>query len=95
MSTDSPKLPVELENKILALQEQVIARAPGMPTLLQEIWIALKKQPENVTLLTEENIQIIVSGLEVQTNNKLVEVLTKNRGAAAGKKLKALGVDDL
>lgn len=93
--SETPKIPVELENKILALQEQVVQRLPTMPTLLQDIWTALKKQPENVTLLPEEQIQIIVSGLEVQTNNKLTEVLTKGKGAAAKSKLKNLTADEL
>lgn len=91
--TDAPKIPFELENKILSLQESIQNRLPGMSTMLQEIWNALKKHPENVTLLSEAEIQIIVSGLEIQTNNKLTEVLTKK--SPGTKKLKTLTADDL
>jgi len=91
----TPTLPIDLENKILQLQEAVQNRLPGMSGMLQEIWNALKKQPENVTLLSEDNIQIIVSGLEVQTNNKLVEVLSKPKKNGASAKLKNLNADDI
>ena len=94
--TTAPKLPIDLENKILSLQESVLQRLPQMPTLLQEIWNALKKQPENVTILEEEQVQIICSGLEIQTNTKLIESMTKTtKSKAAITKLKNLTVDDL
>jgi len=73
-----PTLPVELENKILGLQEAVQKRLPGMSNMLQEIWTALKKQPENVTLLSDEQVNEIVSGLEVLTGNKLAEIAVKS-----------------
>ena len=84
-------IPIDLENKILDLQEAVIKRLPQMPMLLQDIWTALKQQPENVTLLEEDQIQKIVAGLEIQTNTKLTEVMAKK--AKTGKV--KVNLDDL
>lgn len=88
-----PAISNDLENKILQLQAAVQSRIPDMNSQLQIIWTALKQQPENVTLLSEEQIQIIVSGLEVQTNNKLVEITLKDKKGSA--KLKNLTADDI
>ena len=84
-------IPIDLENKILDLQEAVIKRLPQMPMLLQDIWTALKQQPENVTLLEEDQIQKIVAGLEIQTNTKLTEVMANK--AKTGKV--KVNLDDL
>jgi hypothetical protein len=66
-----------------------------MPTLLREIHTTLRKQPENVTLLSEEEIKVIVNGLQKQTGVELVQAVTKAPGktAALKNKIKDLGVD--
>lgn len=92
METTSPTLPFELQDKILKLEEAVKARLPEMPTMLAQIWAALKQQPENVTLLEENQIAIIVSGLEVQTQTTLIQTLSKSGSKA---KLKNLSPDDI
>lgn len=88
----------QLQERVLSLQSAILARHPTMPTLLQEIWRTLKAQPENVTLMTEEEIGIIVSGLQVQTNTSLAQAATKSsKSAAATKsvtaKINQLGLD--
>ena len=93
--SDAPKLPIELQEKILKLQTAVLERMPQMPGILQDIWIALKKQPENVTLLEEEDIQKIVAGLEVQTDTKLMDIALKSKSPSLAKKLKGLTTDDI
>lgn len=93
---DMPKIPVDLENKILALQAATVARLPSMPNILQDIWNALKQQPENVTLLEEEQINIVFQGLEAQTNTRLVEIAVKStKSKSVASKLKNLSVDDI
>lgn len=57
--------------KIAELQECILAAHPRMPTLLREIHTVLKSDPENVTLLSEEDIGIIVSGLKIQTKTEI------------------------
>jgi hypothetical protein len=72
----------ELRAKVSSLQSALLERHPKMPLLLQEIHSALREQPENVTLMSEEEIQVIVQGLQVQTNTFLAETVTKSKGKA-------------
>lgn len=93
MST-TPALGFELKEKFAALQSTLIGQHPQMPVLLREIWMALKKQPENVTLLSEEDIQIVVAGLEKQTGVFLAESVSKTaKKPAVVASLKAKGAD--
>lgn len=73
----------QLQEKVISLDTAIKSRHPTMPALLQEIWRTLKAQPENVTLMTEEEIGIIVSGLQVQTNVSLAQSMTKGSKSAA------------
>lgn len=88
----------QLQEKVLSLDSAIKSRHPTMPTLLQEIWRALKAQPENVTLMTEEEIGIVVSGLQQQTNTSLAQSVVKaSKSASANKsvaaKINQLGLD--
>lgn len=86
----------ELKNKIAELQEMLLLKHPMMPKLLQEIHSTLRKQPENVTLLDEEDIRIIVNGLEKQTGVELAASVSKSsKSASSGLKNKIanLGAD--
>jgi hypothetical protein len=83
-----------IREKIQSLQEALLQKHPRMPFLLQEIHTALKAQPENVTLLEEEEIQLIVSGLQHHTKVFLAETVTKGKGKAGiTAKIKSLGDD--
>lgn len=70
----------ELRSKVSSLQSALLERHPKMPLLLQEIHSALREQPENVTLMSEEEILVIVQGLQVQTNTFLAESVSKGKG---------------
>lgn len=76
MSEITPAM--ELQSKVSLLQEALLHKHPTMPTLLREIHTALKKQPENVTLLSEDEIKVIVNGLEKQTGFELAQTITKS-----------------
>lgn len=85
-----------IREKIGSLQSALLERHPRMPTLLQEIHTALRAQPENVTLLPEEDIAVIVQGLQVQTNTFLAETVTKSKGKSGEtQKLKSITVNDI
>jgi len=73
MNSPTPSIGFELKEKIASLEQSLLERHPRMPTLLREIWTALKKQPENVTLLSEEDIAKIVSGLQTHTQTFLAQ----------------------
>lgn len=86
----------ELKEKLAALQNAVLARHPTMPTLLQEIHRTLKAQPENVTLMSEDEIAIVVSGLMQQTNTVMVRAAvspSKAASASVKNKIAQLGLD--
>lgn len=89
LSTNNPTGFLLLE-KIADLKNTLLEQHPRMPTLLREIYIACKKHPENVTLLTEDEIRVIVAGLEIQTGVKIAEAAAKST-----KKTKKIAADDL
>lgn len=63
--------PEVIAMKIAELRESILSAHPRMPTLLREIHTVLKSDPDNVTLLSEEDIGIIVSGLKRQTATEI------------------------
>lgn len=86
----------ELKEKVAMLSQAILDRHPTMPTLLREIHTTLRKQPENVTLLSDEEIAILVRGLENQTNTYLASTVTgakKSTTKSLTAKLNALGDD--
>lgn len=54
------------------LEQALNERVPGFANILREIHMKLKKDPATVTLLTDEEIGLIVSGLERHTNVTIV-----------------------
>lgn len=54
------------------LEQALNDRVPGFANILREIHMKLKKDPATVTLLTDEEIGLIVSGLERHTNVTIV-----------------------
>lgn len=81
----------ELQMKIASLQEAIHAAHPTMPILLKEIHTILKNDPSNVTLLSEEDISIIVNGLKIQTKTEITAATLKKKPAA----LKNVSLADL
>lgn len=80
----------ELKEKVAKLEEQLLASHPQMPLLLREIHGILRDDPENVTLLTEEEIGIIVSGLKKHTQTEIIAKVTTSK-----KSVKKTTLDDL
>lgn len=58
---------LSLQEKVADLQTKLLEAHPAMPTLLHQIHSLLQKDPELVTLMSEEEIGTIVNGLKVQT----------------------------
>lgn len=78
--------------KVAELQSALTQAHPLIPSLLQTIHRQLKADPDNVTLLNEDDIATIVRGLQHQTKVTLTESATKS---AAKRSLKSITVDDL
>lgn len=84
----------ELREKVGQLASAILEKNPKMPTLLREIHTTIRQYPEQVTLLSEEDISIIVSGLSVQTNVAFAQSATKPAAAKSlTAKIKQLGAD--
>jgi hypothetical protein len=64
MSTTTPEA---IKMQIAELQEMILKAHPRMPMLLRDIHKILREDAENVTLLSESDIGVIVSGLKAQT----------------------------
>lgn len=58
--------------KIAELEEKLLTAHPTMPVLLREIHTAIKADPHLVTIMSEEHICTIVSGLKKVTNTQIV-----------------------
>jgi len=87
-------IPFALQESITALQNAILHKHPTMPTLLREIHTALRKQPENVILLSEDEIATIVTGLQHQTNTFLAESVSKSsKSTSKVASVKKLGAD--
>jgi hypothetical protein len=65
--------------KIAELQEVILGAHPRMPMLLREIHGILKADPDCVTLLSEEDIGTIVSGLKKQTMTEITAATLKKK----------------
>jgi hypothetical protein len=76
----------EVADKIAALDANLKSVHPLMPRLLQDIWDTLKKYPENVTILNEDEIERIVAGLEKLVDTDLAAITIKS--ATSSKKSK-------
>jgi len=83
----------ELYDKVIELQTSLLDRHPRMPGLLREIHTTLRAQPENVTLLSEDQISVIVNGLKVQTGVEFAAAATKGTAKGIKSKIAAQGVD--
>lgn len=83
----------EFKEKVARLQEALLSSHPSMPVLLRDIHTHLRKDPEIVTLLTEDEIGCIVNGLKKQTQTEIVTAPAKKTSATAGlkKALKGAG----
>ena len=81
-----------LSLKISELEESIKAATPGMSSLLRDIHQSLKLDPDQVTILSPEQVSVIVAGLSKQTQTTIVTSIMKQ---SKGKSLKSIGMDDV
>lgn len=81
----------QIKEKTLQLEQALLSQHPSMPSLLKDIWLTLKQNPDQVTLLSEEDIGIVVRGLKQQTKTEISTTALKTKG----KSLKNISLDDL
>ena len=78
--------------KLDELHEAILASHPSMPTLLQQIHRNLQLDPEQITLLSQEQVAVIVKGLSKQTQT---EIVTSIISGGKGKALRNISIDDI
>lgn len=71
--------PESIAMKIAELDDLIKSAHPRLPILLKEIHAVLKADPDNVTLLSEEDIGIIVTGLKKQTATEITAATLKKK----------------
>ncbi len=81
----------QVKEKIESLAAIMISETPRLPSVLSDIRILLGKNPDVVTLLSEEEIGQLVSGMAVRANAKFAEVVVKTKRVS----LKNTSVADL
>jgi len=84
----------QVSESIAALQAALLSANPAMPTMLRTIHKQLQADKDIVTLLTPEEVGILVSGLLSQTNTVIAAAAVKT-AKSKSKKLSAITLDDL
>lgn len=82
----------QLQDKIAEISTALESHAPNLPTLLRTVHSQLKKDPELVTLLSDEDASVIVRGLKEHTKIELAVTAMKGKPRVA---LKNTTVADL
>jgi hypothetical protein len=94
-AAQNPELSLDIRMQIASLQEALLNAHPTMPILLRDIHRNLKSDPAIVTLLSEEDIAIIVSGLKKQTMTEITASVLKTPSATSKAKLSKTTLADL
>jgi hypothetical protein len=69
----------EVKEKLARLRDALITNHPSMPVLLRDIHDTSRRD-ESITLLSEEEINVIVSGLKRQTAAEIVMASMSKKG---------------
>lgn len=79
------------------LEQALLAQQPEFKTILRQIHRHLGKEPELVTQMTEQEIQMIVSGLVIFANAEIVApaIVKTAKAAIKAAKAKPISADDL
>ena len=72
-----------MQEKLASLEAALLEGTPNMPILLQDIHSHLRTDIELTSLISEEEVAIIVKGLSVQTNSVIAAKALKSE---SGKK---------
>jgi hypothetical protein len=68
----------QIQEKLAALEIKLNESVPNISILLKEIYTILKKDPDVVTILSNEECSILVRGLKKQTNTEISSSILKN-----------------
>lgn len=82
----------QVKEKLAELEQGLNKKLPGIDNLLRSIHVQLSKDPEVVTLLSEEECAILIAGLKNRTG---VTIATAALAKPRNKALKYTTLDDL
>lgn len=82
-----------IRDKMSELQEALDNNVPGFAHILKDIHDNIRADPDSVTILTDEEIAVIVKGLEKHAH--IVVTPAKAKKAASNKSKAPIGADDL
>lgn len=81
----------QVREKLLELEAAMVARVPELSSLLKIIHSQLKKDPEIVTILSEAECKILVSGLKEHTHTEFANKALKAKAKKASSMV--IGID--
>lgn len=86
-----------LKLKMAELEAALLQELPEMRVILKDIHDALKEDPENVTILSDEERGIIIRGLKRSVNEEIAVSSSKKptTAAAVKKSMKNKSEDDI
>ena len=82
-----------IKEKLAMLDDSLKENLPNMATILRDIHTQLKDDPDTVTLLSEEECNILVEGLKAKTQTVIATAALKS--SKAKKALKKTTLEDL
>ena len=71
MTTQSVPANFSVVEKLASLEEALVSKTPGISTLCRDIHRELKSDPDCVTLLSEEQVSVLVRGLKHHTSTEI------------------------
>lgn len=83
----TPDQTTELRIKVAELQQALLTAHPTIPVLLRTIHTQLRKDPEIVTIMSPEEIGIVVNALKVQTRTEISTTVAKTTAASIKKQI--------
>ena len=83
----------QVQEQLASLKQALIESNPGMPQMLRTIHTHLRNDKDIVTLLSPEEVGVVVSGLMKQSNTVIAVATVKK--SKSTKALKAITIDDL
>lgn len=88
------QLGFEVKEKLAALESALLANHPTMSMLLRDIHSKLMMDKAVVTLMSEEEIQLVVSGLARQTAVEIATSFVGKKSGGSKKKETATKIND-
>ena len=80
----------DIQTKLAELSAALLSAHPEMPIMLAKIHSALKADPEQVTLLSEDDIALVVQGLQKHTGVSLAATAKTPKAPSAKSRLDAI-----